>query len=401
MGRTTEDLINEAMDKANKGVEQAVEHAKSFVPFGAPGASQTEEPAAAAPVTPETPETPPATPEPEDKAQAQAQTEAPAQEKTPAPQDKPIDYAAELEKLKKNYDHVRSYADRASGEKAELQRKVDDLTRKLNILLSATPQAQEPTRPPEPGGEPTGDTPVQGQPTPQAQKRMEMRKELEELAENFPDVMAPLLRYLDVMEESVKDELGRVKPVVDSIVQDTRTRAEREFEEARNKAHSDIEKGLPGWKNLVFANPANIEEEPQVNPALINWLMSHENGDLYRVMLFPDPEKGERGGSPASVVKILNEFKATLDAPSQSRIDAASQDAQTIVQPKGFSPQQAGGTALERLKANGYVTYEEIQQIKSTYGGNPQLYSEIWPLAQKAFAESRVIYPGVSPGHPY
>lgn len=36
MGRTTEDLINEAMDKANKGVEQAVEHAKSFVPFGAP-----------------------------------------------------------------------------------------------------------------------------------------------------------------------------------------------------------------------------------------------------------------------------------------------------------------------------------------------------------------------------
>jgi hypothetical protein len=410
MGRSRMDLVKEAEDKAASGMA-----ALGLNPDGsAPEDSQTAQEGAQPPAA-----------QAEAQAQDPPQVDNPAMPQAGAQQDKADDdfdipEGADLRQLllqeKKNYTNLRSYADRTSGEKAALAKTVGELQRQVQILLMAMPAAEDkPVQasrqaPAQPGGgDKTGEG-AQAQISDQADKLIEVRKQLDALAVEYPEIVGPLTQYVDAIAETriapVEQLVKRVGPVVDTMVEDARKQAENQAAEARNAYNKQVADKVPGWESLVWENPSVPDGQRKVNQHLYAWLEQHEMGYDYFNLLFP-PD-GQPGATPAMAAKILLEFQQAQAAadPDKRQMDqrrgAVQGDLQGAPRSRGFVPDTAvPANPIDKLKAGQAITRAELQDIIRSCRADARKFQECWPLVEKAQAERRIIDPGIHPATYY
>ena len=403
MPRKKKDLIKEAADKAAEGYKLLGLDPEGKPLEAAPGAT-TDQLQQATPGEEGQP-----APSGTDKTDKQDADKDEAIKETAAP-DKPAS-APDVEQLQKNYDHLRSYADRVSGENASLKKEMADLRSQIQILLSVQPpdQGQPQAKGADAsqhgaGGEHTGDVGTQAQTSTQAETLQQKKERLRALADEFPEIGGVILEYIDALEQTTQTRItqveqtlhSQVKPVVDTFVEDTRRRALEEAER-KKKEHADaIAKAIPNWQSLVFDGDRTDESGRRyLNPAFDNFLLSHPAGDDYFRMLFPD-EPG-KGASAGMVIQILQEFaksdysKGLTQTIAEKRNNDAAGDLQNDRKPKPLVPDTGPKSAVDKLKAGMPVTQADIQEVMKLCRGDSQKWAELWPLVQKAQEEKRIV----------
>lgn len=413
MGRTKEDLIQEAADKEEKALKEAYERfgidPNSPAPQDQAGASPAPEGDQAA-----APGQDPASPD--NSAQA---APLPAQDKQPAPAQQDLNVPApsagpsqsEVSQLQQNYDNLRSWSDRVQTRNTELMRENEELKRQIQVLSMARPPQEAQPRDVQPQAAPAagtaqpGDGGVAATTSSQGENYADAIKTLDALAVEYPDSIAPLVNVLKGVVSDLGAVKGRVDPAIDLIVKDEQTRAQT-AEEAKLKAvHDKISEGVPNWQNLVYVDP-NIpyttEGEPALSPQFQAWLDQHPAGYDYFRLLFP--EQPGMGATPGMTVRILKEFSESPFATplhekmTTSRMAAAGADVQGEQRPKGFVPNNQANTSVdpvERLKAGGSITRQECNQIMSTLK-DAVSWASMGPLLDKAQAEGRIVDPTIN-----
>ena len=412
-GRTTEDLINAARDKADGAIAEA-QKLFGIVPDVPQDAATTDVQAPG-------------------EGTALAAEAAPAEDKPTeaqaTPQDKPTQTPAVSEgsfvlpegadpvklyqQTQKNYDNLRTYADRTQTDNATLRREIEDLKRQIQFLsLGQPPQTTAATtqQPAQvmPGGDPQpGGDGAQAMISTQGDERVEASKVLEALASEYPDSIAPIVKCLQGLEtdlSGVKQTISsRVEPAIDIMVKDEQQRTMTAQEAAHQRHLDEISKGVPNWQTLVFNDPSVMytpEGELNAAPALKEWMRQHPAGSDYYSLLFP--AEGERGGTPGMVIKILKEFQDSPFAQSpeeklrQGRLNNVAEDVQGEQRPKSIVLQQPlnTGTPLERLRAGGAITRVEYQEIMSSCR-DATAWATFGPLLDKAQTEGRIIDPNL------
>jgi hypothetical protein len=446
-GKSKQDKIQEAQDKLDKtlagfgGGTPAPEGAEPS-PSASPAAEATPTPTTGtpAPAAPGgdpgsggAPSTPGAPPAPQDNPAPAALPDGVQRQDAPAalpgaPQPAGAGGAfdpSEITRLQQSYDHLRSWADRVSGENSTLKQDLADLRREnaelkqqVQVLLYApsggpgSPAAAAPTTPPSTPASATTPTDVTPPAAPTSQDQFaEAMKSLEAAAAEYPDVLTPIMNAFTKMvgayEQRISDidqSVRKVTPVIESFKETTRQNAISEEEAALREHFGTIDKGCPDWRNLVFVNP--LDPASEKNPKLHEWLQSIPEGHDYYTALFPDP--GTPGGTAPFVVKILNEFKAspfgkTLDA--QIRTERI-QDAQGNLQGGAAKPTvltptpQIQGDIGARLKAGGQITEAEKNAfLRKAHAESPQQFVEAVNLINDAQSKGLIIYstaPGVA-----
>jgi hypothetical protein len=449
MAKTKQERIQAAQDTIDKTLAGFGPEDTSSIP-GAPPAAEatptptTVEPAAAAPGGDPASggaQTPSASPAPQDNPApaalpdgTQGQEPTAAMPGAPHPLEGGALVPPDIAHMQSRYDNLRSHADRVSRDNSKLKQDLADLRREnaelkqqVQVLLYApsggpgTPAAAAPTTPPStplqappsaPAASATTPTDVTPPAAPTSQDQFaEAMKSLEAAAAEYPDVMNPIMNAFTMLVGAYENRIGeidqsvrKVTPVIESFRETTRQNAISEEEAALREHFGAIDKGCPGWRNLVYTNP--IDPASERNPKLYEWLQSIPEGHDYHAALFPDP--GTPGGTAPFVVKILNEFQAspfgkTLDA--QLRTERI-QDAQGNLQGGAAKPTvitpipQFQGDIGARLKAGGQITYGEMQSfLRDANANGPQAFQEAVVLLNEAQGKGQILHqtaPGVA-----
>lgn len=424
--RTRDELIQAATDKAAAGYSALGLNPDGTPLQGAPGAPEGQQlqQTTGEPAPGEDGTNPPAAPHDQADKQA-AEPGAPDLDKAdrgipavPANPETPPD--VEIEQLQQNYNHLRSYADRTSGENAQLRgevaqlkTQVADLKSQIQVLLSAQPTGQQgqpqdaaaAMRQDAGGDDTTGDvgSPAQTSTQPGNPRKKE---KLIALAEEFPDIGNAILEYADALEQETQDRIakieqtidGQVKPVVDTIVEDTKRKATEDQERVVKEHYNKIAQAYPNWNAMIFNGEVDDNGAPYLTKEFDEFLLHHEAGSDYFRMLFPS--KPGEGATAAMIIKILTEFaqseygKNHLQTIAEQRQQSAAGDLQGDRHPKPLVPDSTPKGAVERLKAGRPVTQADIQEVMKVCRGDAQKWVELWPLVQKAQQEHRIVVGG-------
>jgi hypothetical protein len=430
--RTRDELIQAATDKAAAGYSALGLNPDGTPLQGAPGAPEgqqlqqtTGEPA------PGDGTNPPAAPHDQADKQAaepgvidqdKAAQGAPADRGIPAvPANPETPPDVEIEQLQQNYNHLRSYADRTSGENSQLRGEVTqlktqvaDLKSQIQVLLSAQPTGQQgqpqdaaaAMRQDAGGDDTTGDVGSPAQTSTQPGNPSRKKEKLIALAEEFPDIGTAILEYADALEQETQDRIakieqtidGQVKPVVETIIADTKRKAQSDIDAARKEHFAAIEQAVPQWRSMLYSGQVDEQGRQFLNPEFDNWLANHPSGNDYFRLLWPEDPK--QGASASMVITILKEFagsdhgKSTAQTIAEQRQQSAAGDLQGDRHPKPLVPDSTPKGAVERLKAGRPVTQADIQEVMKVCRGDAQKWVELWPLVQKAQQEHRIVVGG-------
>lgn len=416
MARKKEDLLKEATDKVAEGMaalgldvegkplQQNTPDASQNAEGNAPGEDTTASTKAPAD-QPDKPAGDDAVQDP-DKAQQQGDRDFQAP---------PVDQSdASQSQLQQNYDHLRSYADRTSSENAQLRKENAELKSQIQILLTAQPAGQGQPHDKAAaqkehgadGEDNSGDVGAQAETSTQMDKLANAEQALDALAEEFPDTLAPVVNYLKEFRTMYGDRITnveqtfntQVKPVVETITEDTRRRAQDEAETRQKKHYDAITEAFPSWNEMVFGSST----DGNLSPAFEKFLTNHPAGADYMSLLFPT-EPG-RGASSGMVIQILSEFanseygKSIAENLARKRSADAEADLQGDRRAKSMVPDtEMKGTPVDRLKAGQPITRTDLQEIMKICHGDSVKWTELWPFVQKAQAENRIIDTGFVP----
>ncbi len=410
--RTKMDLIKEATDSAAEGYKIL-----GLGPDGNPiqdatGAADPQQQAQGGPTPGQEGAAVPAAP----SDQADKQTAGPAAPSTDKVGQEVSASPPDAAQLQQNYDHLRSYADRTSGENAQLRdensqlkTQVADLKSQIQILLSAQPtdqgKPQQQAAASQQGAEvdSPGDVGKPAQTSTQADNLAAAEESLGALAEEFPDTLGPLVNYLKEFRATYGNRITSmeqtfdtsVKPVMDTIVEDTKRKATEDQERVVKEHYNKIAQAYPNWKAMIFNGEVDDNGAPYLTKEFDEFLLHHEAGSDYFRMLFPS--KPGEGATAAMTIKILTEFaqseygKNHLQTITEQRIDSAAGDLQRDRTPKPLVPDTSPKDAINKLRAGMPVTQADIQEVMKVCRGDNVKWAELWPLVQKAQSEHRIV----------
>lgn len=420
--KTRDELIKEATDKATEGY-RSIGLDPDGNPIqdapGAPGDQQSTQ-AGGEPAPGQVGQPEPAAPHDQADKQAAALAGADPDKDNPgAAQAEPAPATGDtpnVEQLQQNYDHLRSYADRTSGENsqirgenAQLKNQVAELKSQIQILLSAQPTGQgQPqdaaaaTQLDAGGEDSTGEVGAPAQTSSQTGTPSLKKEKLIALAEEFPDIGNAILEYAEELEQETQGRIAKleqaVRPVVDTIVEDTKRKAQSDIERVQKEHFDAIEKAFPQWQNMLYSGQVDEQGRQFLNPAFDNWLTEHPAGNDYLRLLWPTDPK--QGASTGMVINILKEFaesdhgKTTPQTIAEQRHQSAKSDLQGDRRPKAIVPDTNPKGAIDKLKAGRPVTQADIQEVMKVCRGDAQKWTELWPLVQKAQQEHRIVIEG-------
>jgi len=273
------------------------------------------------------------------------------------------------------YDNLRSAFDRQGNEKAELKRRLAEL---------------------EAGRKPQGDTPPQGERTPQAPssanaKTLGMdwntpvnKAKYDKWVNDYGEDYA--LDQKDLWDEHFRQSYSSLKGELDPIIAKGQ-RTVAEIEEQNRKAGWDafvavVDKKHKGWLDIVDRDPA-----------FQAWVGIHPNGDYFNRALYP--AEGTNGGTPPEIISILDQYKAQ-QSPSQHaparqdpqielRKQAASRSNQGKI-PSGTSATSAPNNQPQGdLLKTSFISKEQVR-----LANNPAELAKFGAAVEKALREGRI-----------
>lgn len=309
---------------------------------------------------------------------------------TPDEQAEQPNVAAEIAELRKqaeqaqrNYDELRSYADRVNAENARLRSDIAVLTT-AGDNDRRQPAPQQPAQQQTEQGQNTGEQVQQVEAITEerpGESDQEYMARLAEAIEEYPDVAGPIVAAMDHrmkrMQERMEAMESRLTPAVDNL----RTRIESEEadrERQRREAYfGAIAEKHPDYKAIVSQDK------------FADWLRQHPMGRWYRQLVFPNRQAGERGGMAAEVIQVLDEYtqadpayqdRLKAEQAARERANAAAADDMGEVPRSPAAPQVNGGEAP-------YITVAQLDE----WAKDPRVWKKHQPEIDAAQATGRII----------
>lgn len=303
--------------KANANLSQ-IYQGLGLDPSGEP--PQDNPPAATPPIDPAAAANAPEPPHGQGQAQppaappqAQGQAQIPANQ-LPEPTNDYLkqieDLKAQVERSNQNFANLRSYADRVAGENARLKRG--------QAVSSLKPDVQPGTgNAPAPGASQPGTPPQQPSPLEAIEASI---KKAEEVAVEYPEVMAPVIETLRMQQQVISSLHGKVDPIAQAMIQDEEARQIEERERLAKRHNDTIRDAHKDYDTIV--------QQPDF-PAWVQSLQGDDYDDAVRIV---------QHGTAYEVIGLLHKFKArsqqqiTPPPPNQQqqlqqqRAEAAARD---------------------------------------------------------------------------
>jgi regulator of replication initiation timing len=291
----------------------------------------------------------------------------------------------QIEALQRNYDNLRSYADRTQTDNTALKRENQELNSQIQYLLAdrqrggnQAPQGQSQAQPRE-GAVPQQHTGESNQDY--LARLLEHHADLREANEDFPHLIQPLLKVVDDLRREMN---SRVDPIHRSMQEEIRLSQEQRQLSAEESQREETRK--------YFA--AIADKHPDYKPvmegeAFAAFLNNHRMRDTYVSLLWP--YEGERLATAREVIAILDEFKESQETPAnrshQSREEQASQRRQAA--------EADAEPSLRSTRSQGQGAPSEGEYIKRSdiiaWSKDPNLFRQKRGLINEARLQGRII----------
>lgn len=231
--------------------------------------------------------------------------------------DDPQDVNKDLAQWKDNYAHVRAYADRKANEAADAKRELEAAQRQIDLLLNQqtakpstaapTQQQGQPQAPQQSGqaeGEPKPEVPVQ-QPGETAHAYLQR---LQAVRDDYPEIAGPLWEAFEARMNEVVDNISQRIDQTNQVVVDEVDRNRRaEANSHQQRWISSIQERHSDFPDVAYS------------PEFQQFLDKHPLGRSMRAHIFPNREAGERGGTPAEVIAVLDQYRQQNPIPGADK----------------------------------------------------------------------------------
>lgn len=241
------------------------------------------------------------------------------QDADPGETDVVAELQAKVVELQKNYDNLRSYADRVSGENRSLRDENDLLNSQMRVLLAdrqrggqQPPAAETPTTPRDQAE--TAQIPAQraDESDEDYLSRLTAKyRDLQEADADFSHIVRPLLRVIRDLETRVVQSEQNLRQQLDPVVQSMKTEIQQNAQERQRTAaeryFAAIADKHPDYHTTVTSE------------AFAEFINSHPLGQTYHQLLWPEEwGEGYRRGTAQEVIGILDVFKAHMGQGAQT-----------------------------------------------------------------------------------
>lgn len=316
------------------------------------------------------------------------------QDKPEAAPDATRELLAKVEELQKNYDNLRSWADRVSGENSTLRGDNEKLTSQVSVLLADRQRGSQAPAP-QPSAQPREGQSAEQVPTQRADEtdqdylgRLVGRyQDLQDADADYGHIIRPLIKVIHDLEKRVEASEQNVRSQLDPVMQSMQTEIKQSAEERQRTA-----------TQRYFAEIA--DKQPNYHQKLTseefaNFIHSNPMGQTYQQLLWPEEFQGARRGTAQEVIGILSVFDDWY--ASQGASDAARQQEQREQQEaRQQARQQAAEEAVEpSIRPTAPAQQADGEAIKRSdivkWAKDPGMWKEKRHQVQQALSEGRVI----------